>query len=176
MHSKFTWPEIQYGDHRIPEMLSLINWYSSQKNRATNQTKAKCDGWGNEMCCKNSNKAVAWSMFRSVSYGVSFPQTIQAVQVDGAQLWWGLSSPMNKERSFWSGFMQVVRVEQHGGVVSFHYLPITDMNPTGLNCIYSTLWFTRMYILVKLVGFHTIMNGLDATGYIMAGFGFRRAY
>ena len=156
-------------------MLSLINWYSSQTNRATNQTKAKCDGWGNEMCCKNSNKAVAWSMFRSVSYGVSFPQTIQAVQVDGAQLWWGLSSPMDKERPFWSGFMQVVRVEQHGGVVSFHYLPITDMNPTGLNCIYSTLWFTRMYILVKLVGFHTIMNGLDATGYIMAGFGFRRA-
>ena len=32
-----------------------------------------------------------------------------------------------------------------------------------------------MYILVKLVGFHTIMNGLDATGYIMAGFGFRWA-
>ena len=93
------------------------------------------------MCCKNSNKAVTWSMFWSVSY-VSFPQTIQAVQVDGAQLWWGLSSPMDKDSPFWSGLMQVVRVKQHGGVVSFHYLPIIYMNPTGLNCIYSTLWFT----------------------------------
>ena len=37
--------------------------------------------------------------------------------------------------------------------------------------MYSTVWF----ILVKLGGFHTMINGLDATGYIMAGFGFRRA-
>ena len=28
----------------------------------------------------------------------------------------------------------------------------------------------RMYILVKLHGFHTMMNGLDAVGYIMASF------
>ena len=61
-------------------------------------------------------------------------------------------------------------------VVSFHYLPIIDMNPTGLNCIYiQHCGSPRMYILVKLGGFHAIMNGLDATGYIMAGFGFRRA-
>ena len=76
-----------------PKMLSLIYWYSSQKFRATNQTKETSDGRGNQMCCKNSNKAVTWSMFRSVSYGVSFPQTIQAVQVDGAQLRWGLPRP-----------------------------------------------------------------------------------
>ena len=126
-----------------PKMLSLINWYSSKKIVPQIKWKAKCDGWGNEMCCKNSNKAVAWSMFRSVSYGVSFPQTIQAVQVDGAQLWWGLSSPLGKDCPFWSGFMPVVRMEQHGVVVSFLYLPIIDMNPTSLNCIYSTLWFAE---------------------------------
>ena len=94
------------------------------------------------MCCKNSNKAVTWSMFWSASYGVVFSQTIQAVQADGAQLRWGLSSPLDKDCPFWSGFMVVVHVEQYSGVVSFHYLPIIDMNPTGLNCIYSTLWFT----------------------------------
>ena len=32
-----------------------------------------------------------------------------------------------------------------------------------------------MFILVKLGGFHAMMNGRDATGYIMAGFGLRRA-
>ena len=82
-------------------------------------------------------------MFRFVSYGVSFLQTIQAVQVDGAQVWWGLSSPLDKDRPFVSGLMPFVRMEQHGVVVSFHYLPIIDMNPTGLNWIYSTLWFTE---------------------------------
>ena len=144
MHSKFTWPEIQYGDHRIPEN-AVINKLIFQQKKIMPQIKrkAKCDGWGNEMCCKNSNKAVAWSMFQSVSYGVSFPQTIQAVQVDGAQLWWGLSSPLDKDCPFWWGFMPVVRMEQHGVLVSSLYLPIIDMNPTSLNCIYSTLWFAE---------------------------------
>ena len=146
-----------------PKMLSLINWYFSQKNSCHKSNES-------EMCCKNSNKAVTWSMFRSVSYGVSFLQTIQAVQADGAQMWWGLSSPLDKDRLFWSGFIPVVHVEQRGGVVSFHYLHIIDMNPTGLNLIYSTL-----YILVKLGGFHTIMNGLDASGHIMAGCGLQWA-
>ena len=61
-------------------------------------------------------------MFQSVAYGVSFPQTIQAVQVDGAQLRWGLSRSLDKDRPFWPGFMQVVHVAQHGAVVSFQYL------------------------------------------------------
>ena len=95
------------------------------------------------MCWKNSDKAVSLSMFWSFSYGVSFPQTVQAVQVDGAQLLWGLSSPLGKDRPFWSGFMPVVHLEQHDGVVSFHYLPMIDMNLAGLNCIYSRLWFTE---------------------------------
>ena len=144
MHSKFTCPEIHYGDHRIPEN-AVVNKLVSQpiNNLSHKSNESKCDSWGNEMCCKNSNKAGTWSMFPFFLYGVFFPQTIQAVQVDGAQLWWGLSSPMDKDCSFWSGFMQVVRVEQHGGVVSFHYLLIIDINPTGLNCIYSTLWFTE---------------------------------
>ena len=56
---------------------------------------------------------------------------------------WGLSSPLDKDHPFWSDFMPVVHVEQHDGVVSFHYLPVIDMNPTGLNCIYSTMWLTE---------------------------------
>ena len=122
------------------------------------------------MCCKNSNKTVTWSMF--VSYGVCCPQSIQAVQVDVAQLWWGLSSPMDKDCPFCSGFMQLYGVEQHGGVVSFHYLPIIDMNPTGLNCIYSTLWFTED-VYPGQTGWFSYHH--EWSGYIMVGFGFRRA-
>ena len=55
----------------------------------------------------------------------------------------GLSSPLDKDRPFWWGFMPVVHVEQHDRVVSFHYLPVIDMNLTSLNCIYPTLWFTE---------------------------------
>ena len=96
------------------------------------------------MYCKNSNKAVAWSMTRIAPFGQALCRL-----------------------SVWSSM---------GVMVSFHYLPIIDMNPTGLNCIYiQHCGSPRMYILVKLGGFHAIMNGLDATGYIMAGFGFRRA-
>ena len=73
------------------------------------------------------NKKVTWSMFWYVLYNVSFPQNIQAVHVDGAQMRWGLSSPLDKDCPFWSGFMPVVHVEQHDGVVSFHYLPIIDV-------------------------------------------------
>ena len=113
----------------FPEMLSFINFYSSQTFRGTNQKEAKCDGWGNQMCCKSLNKAVTWSMFWSVSYGVFFPQTIQAVQVDGPQLQWGLSSPSGNDRPLWSGFMQVVHVGQHSGVVSFYHVLIIYMNP-----------------------------------------------
>ena len=49
MHSKFTWPEIQCGDHRIPEMLSLMNWYSSQK--IVPQIKRKQNVKAEEMRC-----------------------------------------------------------------------------------------------------------------------------
>ena len=80
------------------------------------------------------------------------------------------------------------------------------MDPTDLNCIYSTLWLIEEQsstfnvtaavtfdeplfwkathiqesavssrlrnILVKLGGFHTMINGLGVAGYIMAGSGY----
>ena len=92
------------------------------------------------MCCKNSNKAVAWSMSRSVS--LVFPSL----------------KPYRLCR-----WMEPIC----GGVYLAHW---TRIAPFGQHCGSS-----RMYILVKVGGFHTIMNGLNATGYIMAGFGFQSA-
>ena len=70
-----------------------------------------------------------------------FLEPSQAVQGDEPQLLWSLYSLLaEKDRPSWSGFMQVVHVGQHSEVASFHYLPIIDMDPTDLNCIYSTLW------------------------------------
>ena len=67
-----------------PKMLSLINWYSSQKILPQIKRKAKCDGWGNEMCCKNTNKAVAWSMTRIAPFG----QALCRLSVWSSMVWW----------------------------------------------------------------------------------------
>ena len=83
--------------------------------------------------------------------------------------WMEPNCPLDKDRPFWSGFMQVVHVEQHSAVVSFQYLPII------LTLTAYIQQFGLFSNWVKLGGFHITMNGLDATGYIMTGFGFRTA-
>lgn len=128
--------------------------------------------------------------------------------IDGARLLWSMSPMFAKERPSWSGFMQTVFVGEHSGTASFHYLPIIDLDPTDMTCIYSTLcyihdlstkynvppvvtfdeplfWKANQIlesepstsnlcgILVKLGGFHTLMNGLGAIGHIMDGSGFQ---
>ena len=41
----------------------------------------------------------------------------------------------------WSGLMQMVQQGFHPGQSSIHFLPMIDMNPSDLTCIYSTLMF-----------------------------------
>lgn len=43
------------------------------------------------------------------------------------------------ERPFWSGIMQSVNTGDHPGKSSITILPIIDLNPSDLDCVYSTL-------------------------------------
>ena len=128
-----------------PKMLSLINWYSS-KNKLCRKSNERQNVMAEEMKCA---ARIQIRLLPGLCFGLShmvFP-SLKPYRLcrwmELIYLWWGLSSPLDKDCPFWSGFMPVVRMEQHGVVVSFLYLPIIDMNPTSLNCIYSTLWFAE---------------------------------
>ena len=55
---------------------------------------------------------------------------------------WKISFPLKCNRPGWSGFMQTVTNGPYPGKSSFHFLPMVDLDPTNLSCIYSTLVFT----------------------------------
>ena len=47
--------------------------------------------------------------------------------------------PLSSKIPSWSGFMQAVQRGDHPGKSSVIFLPMIDMNPSDLTCIYSTL-------------------------------------
>ena len=61
-------------------------------------------------------------------------------------LLWKISFPL-RVRQVWSGFMQVTARGQHNGKASFHFLPMIDLDPTNMNCIYSTRMFVNQQCL-----------------------------
>jgi len=56
-------------------------------------------------------------------------------------LLWKLSWPLRSPRPAWSGFMQLVNRGEHPGRSSVFFLPMIDLNPNDMSCIYSTLRF-----------------------------------
>lgn len=50
-----------------------------------------------------------------------------------------VSWTFQSERPFWSGVMQSVNTGDHPGKSSITILPIIDLNPSNLDCVYSTL-------------------------------------
>ena len=46
--------------------------------------------------------------------------------------------PLSSKIPSWSGFMQTVQRGDHPGKSSVIFLPMIDMNPSDLTCIYST--------------------------------------
>ena len=79
-------------------------------------------------------------------------------------------SSQSHPRPNWSGFMQQsfykneVEFQQSDVLL----LPIIDLPPTDLTCIYSTLFFIQDQAK-KMNIFHTIMSFLGAVGYMMSG-------
>ncbi|CAC5413385.1 unnamed protein product [Mytilus coruscus] len=52
-----------------------------------------------------------------------------------------ISWPLHSPRVGWSGFMQTVQEGPYPGESSIHFLPMIDLNPSDLSCIFSTLSF-----------------------------------
>lgn len=62
------------------------------------------------------------------------------LKLDGfTKLVWPLKSPMPG----WTGLMQMIQSETHPAKSSFTFLPMIDMSPSDMSCIYSTLRFIR---------------------------------
>lgn len=52
-----------------------------------------------------------------------------------------LRRPMSKVMPSWSGVMQTVQTGFHTGKSSVIFLPMIDLNPSDMSCVYSTLQF-----------------------------------
>ncbi|MES9879831.1 MAG: hypothetical protein ABW185_03020, partial [Sedimenticola sp.] len=64
---------------------------------------------------------------------------------------------MNSKRPGWSGTMQMIHKGDHPGKASVLFLPMLDINPSDLTCIYSTLNFicahAKQYEVTPVVTF-----------------------
>ena len=56
-------------------------------------------------------------------------------------LLWKLVCPLRSSRPGWSGMMQAVHQDPHPGKAAITFLPMIDMNPNDMSCVYSTLRF-----------------------------------
>jgi hypothetical protein len=54
---------------------------------------------------------------------------------------WNVSWPLRSPRPGWSGFMQAVSHGTHPGQTQVTFLPMIDMNPTDMSCVFTTLHF-----------------------------------
>ena len=70
---------------------------------------------------------------------------------------WNISLHLQTPRPSWSGMMQSVYVGEHPGTASVLYLPMIDLDPGNMSCIYSTLTFicdhAKRYNVVPMITF-----------------------
>jgi len=61
---------------------------------------------------------------------------------DSIDLLWKISASLKPGTSNWSGVMHMVSTSCHyPGKCTVRFLPMLNMNPTDMNCVYSTLCF-----------------------------------
>jgi len=70
---------------------------------------------------------------------------------------WKASLLLRPKRPGWSGLMQTIQKGKHPGQCSVFYLPMIDMDPSDLSCVYSTLCYisshARKYNVTPVVTF-----------------------
>ena len=54
---------------------------------------------------------------------------------------WKASLLVSNPRPSWSGTMQMIQHGNHPGKSSVQFMPMIDMNPSDISCVYSTLRF-----------------------------------
>lgn len=96
--------------------------------------------------------------FRKLEYKKVLLSQIQASErILNVDLLWKTGFAARPERPGWSGFMQHVSEGIHPGASSVRLLPLIDMDPGDLSCIYSTLCFltnhAKRYAVTPVVTF-----------------------
>ena len=70
---------------------------------------------------------------------------------------WKISLTVRSPRPSWTGMMHMVSHREHPGQASVVFLPMIDLNPSDLTCIYSTLHFVcdhaRRYNVTPILTF-----------------------
>ena len=65
-------------------------------------------------------------------------------------------------RPAWSGMMQLVHQGKHPGKSSVMFLPMIDMNPSDISCVYSTLKYieshARRYCVTPIVPWEALFS------------------
>ena len=76
---------------------------------------------------------------------------------DALDTLWNIVPHLHSPCPAWSGMMQTVHKGPHPGAASMLFLPMTDMDPGNLNCIFSTLQFlsnhARHYNMKPIITF-----------------------
>ncbi|KAK6171157.1 hypothetical protein SNE40_019405 [Patella caerulea] len=97
-------------------------------------------------------KEISMDNFRSINLPETYINERDPIHLL-PNLVWCLRSPTPG----WSGFMQTVEDGPHPGKSSFTFLPMIDLNPSDMSCIYSTLHYinnlARKYNVTPTVNF-----------------------
>ena len=76
---------------------------------------------------------------------------------DALDTLWNMSLHLRSPRPAWSGMMQTAHTAPHPGAASMLFLPMINMDPGNLNCIFSTLQFfcnhARRYNVKPIITF-----------------------
>ena len=60
-------------------------------------------------------------------------------------LLWNISLSLHSPRPAWAGLMQMVHKGDHPGQTSVSFLPMIDMNPSDMTCVYSTMLYVSSH-------------------------------
>ena len=89
--------------------------------------------------------------FRSECDGLRFLhyEKLEEHDVDdttsNADLLWSISLSLRSSRPAWAGMMQLIHTGDHPGKSSIFFLPMIDMNPSDITCLYSTLLYVSSH-------------------------------
>ena len=81
---------------------------------------------------------------QSLRYGMLQDHREEDVTAN-VDLLWNIALPLRSCRPLWSGMMQLVHKGEHPGKSSIEFLPMIDLNPSDMTCIYSTLLFVSSH-------------------------------
>lgn len=62
-----------------------------------------------------------------------------------ADVLWNISLPLRSSRPGWTGMMQMIHNGDHPGQSSVMFMPMIDMNPSDMTCVYSTLQYVNSH-------------------------------